>query len=114
MFAEERPRLRSLSLQPFRYSQDGNRSVHLDGCVEVAAAYYGVAPGWISRDLRRRRAPCLRKMELPDQRQAGFLDQSVYPGLQSRPPFRSNARRGWEGANGQASRQAGHRTRAPR
>jgi len=23
--------------------------VHLDGCVEVEAAYYGLPPGWIGR-----------------------------------------------------------------
>ena len=39
MFAEGRPTL--LPLQPFRYYQYGERIVHLDGCVEVEAAYYG-------------------------------------------------------------------------
>ena len=27
----------------------GERTVHLDGCVEVEAAYYSAPPGWISR-----------------------------------------------------------------
>src|SRR5262249_17476157 len=27
----------------------GGRDVHLDGCVEVEAAYYGAPPGWIGR-----------------------------------------------------------------
>ncbi len=49
MFAEEQPALRPLPLEPFRYYQYGVRTVHLDGCVEVAAAYYGAPPGWISR-----------------------------------------------------------------
>ena len=40
MFAEERPALGPLPLEPFRYYQYGRRNVHLDGCVEVAAAYY--------------------------------------------------------------------------
>ena len=31
------------------YYQYGERTVHLDGCVEVEAAYYGAPPGWISR-----------------------------------------------------------------
>src|SRR5579859_1086448 len=51
MFAEERPALQPLPLEPFRYYQYGERSVHLDGCVEVEAAYYGAPPGWISRSV---------------------------------------------------------------
>ena len=49
MFAEEKPALRPLPLEPFRYYQYGQRTVHLDGCVEVEAAYYGAPPGWIGR-----------------------------------------------------------------
>ena len=49
MFAEEQPALGPLPLEPFRYYQYGVRTVHLDGCVEVEAAYYGVPPGWIGR-----------------------------------------------------------------
>ena len=49
MFAEERPALQPLPLEPFRYYQYGQRTVHLDGCVEVAAAYYSAPPGWIGR-----------------------------------------------------------------
>lgn len=52
MFAEEKPTLRLLPLEPFRYYQYGERIVHLDGCVEVEAAYYGAPPGWIGRVLR--------------------------------------------------------------
>ena len=47
MFAEERPALGPLPLEPFRYYRFGIRTVHLDGCVEVDAAYYGAPPGWI-------------------------------------------------------------------
>ena len=47
MFAEELPHLQPLPLEPFRYYQHGTRSVHLDGHVEVAAAYYSVPPGLI-------------------------------------------------------------------
>jgi transposase len=47
MFAEERPTLGPLPIEPFRYYRFGERTVHLDGCVEVEAAYYGVPPGWI-------------------------------------------------------------------
>ena len=36
-----------MPLEPFRYYQYGQRTVHLDGCVEVAAAYYSAPPGWI-------------------------------------------------------------------
>src|SRR2546427_7461754 len=49
MFAEEKPFLVPLPLEPFRYYQYGERTVHLDGCVEVDAAYYSVPPGWIGK-----------------------------------------------------------------
>lgn len=52
MFAEERPALLPLPLEPFRYYQYGERAVHLDGCVEVEAAYYSAPPGWIGRRLQ--------------------------------------------------------------
>ena len=52
MFAEERPALLPLPLEPFRYFQYGERTVHLDGCVEVEAAYYGAPPGWIGRHVQ--------------------------------------------------------------
>jgi transposase len=47
MFAEERPHLQPLPPTPFRYYAFGTRTVHLDGCVEVAKAYYRVPPGRI-------------------------------------------------------------------
>ncbi len=49
MFAEERPALGPLPLEPFRYYQYGHRTVHLDGCVEIASTYYSAPPGWIGR-----------------------------------------------------------------
>src|SRR5215467_10828892 len=49
MFVEEKPALLSLPLEPFRYYQFGQRTVHLDGCVEVDAAYYSAPPGWIGQ-----------------------------------------------------------------
>jgi hypothetical protein len=51
MFAEEKPFLQALPLEPFRYYQYGMRTVHLDGCVEVEVAYYGAPPGWIGRQV---------------------------------------------------------------
>ena len=51
MFAEERPALGPLPLEPFRYYQYGTRTVHLDGCVEVAGAYYAPPPGWLGRQV---------------------------------------------------------------
>jgi transposase len=47
MFAEEKPALLPLPLEPFRYYQHGERSVHLDGCVEIEGAYYAAPPGCI-------------------------------------------------------------------
>jgi len=52
MFAEERPALLPLPIEPFRYYHYGERTVHLDGCVEVEAAYYSAPPGWIGRHVR--------------------------------------------------------------
>ncbi|HKN70860.1 MAG TPA: IS21 family transposase [Terriglobales bacterium] len=52
MFAEEKPSLLALPLEPFRYYQHGKRGVNLDGCVEVDAAYYGLPPGWIGREVK--------------------------------------------------------------
>jgi hypothetical protein len=49
MFAEEQPILQPLPLEPFRYYRFGVRTVHLDGCVEIEAAYYSAPPGWIGR-----------------------------------------------------------------
>lgn len=49
MFAEEKPFLLPLPIEPFRYYQYGQRVVHLDGCVEVEAAYYSVPPGSIGK-----------------------------------------------------------------
>lgn len=52
MFAEEQPVLGPLPLEPFRYYRYGERTVHLDGCVEVEAAYYGAPPGWIGQRIQ--------------------------------------------------------------
>jgi hypothetical protein len=49
MFAGEKRSLLPLPLEPFRYYRHGQRVVHLDGCVEVEAAYYSLPPGWIGR-----------------------------------------------------------------
>jgi transposase len=52
MFEQEKPHLLALPVVPFRYYEYGMRTVHLDGAVEVAAAYYHVLPGLIGRRLR--------------------------------------------------------------
>jgi transposase len=52
MFAEERPNLLRLPIEPFRYYRYGERTVHLDGCIEVEAAYYGAPPGWVGKRIR--------------------------------------------------------------
>ena len=52
MFAEEQPALLPLPLEPFRYYQYGSRVVHLEGCVEVEAAYYSAPPRWIGRSVQ--------------------------------------------------------------
>jgi transposase len=52
MYAEEKPFLRELPLEPFRYYRFGERTVNLDGCIEVEASFYGAPPGWIGRKVR--------------------------------------------------------------
>jgi transposase len=49
MFAEEKPALLPLPVEPFRYYEFGERTVHLDGCIEVEGAYYGAPPGMIGQ-----------------------------------------------------------------
>jgi transposase len=49
MFAEEKPYLGALPVAPFRYYQHGNRTVHLDGCFEIAGAYYRAPPELLGR-----------------------------------------------------------------
>jgi hypothetical protein len=51
VFAEERSTLLPVRLEPFRYRY-GKRTVHLDGCVEVEAAYCGSPPRWIGRPVQ--------------------------------------------------------------
>jgi len=51
MFAEERPHLLPLPVEPFRYYRFGQRGVHLDGHLEVEGAYYSVPPGHIGKRL---------------------------------------------------------------
>jgi hypothetical protein len=38
-----------LALEPFRYYAHGDRTVHLDGAVEIEGAYYHAPPGWLGR-----------------------------------------------------------------
>ncbi len=52
MFAEEKPALVPLPLEPFRSYRYGERTVHLDGCVEVEAAYYSVPPGLVGKRMQ--------------------------------------------------------------
>ena len=49
MFAEEKPHLLALAIEPFRFYRFGTRTVHLDGAVEVEGAYYHLPPGWLGR-----------------------------------------------------------------
>jgi transposase len=49
MYAEERSHLLALPLEPFRYYAHGERTVHLDGAIEVEGAFYHAPPGWLGR-----------------------------------------------------------------
>jgi transposase len=48
-FTEEQPHLRQLPTEPFRYYRYGARTVHLDGHIEVEAAYYAAPPGYLCK-----------------------------------------------------------------
>ena len=78
MFAEEKPTLLPLPLEPFRYYQYGERIVHLDGCFEVEAAYYGAPPGWIGRVLRVQwdRLPRQARPDDPTVKHASLAEKS--------------------------------------
>ncbi len=47
MFAEEKPLLKQLPLESFRYFEQGLRTVWDDGCVEVKRSYYSALPAAI-------------------------------------------------------------------
>jgi transposase len=75
MFAEEKPSLLPLPLEPFRYYQYGERTVHLDGCVEVEAAYYSAPPGWIGRQVQVQWDG--KVVRLPDPRNGQLLREHL-------------------------------------
>jgi hypothetical protein len=52
MFADEKPHLRAMPIEPFRYYAFGERVVRLDGFVYFVGAYYAPPPGWIGRLVR--------------------------------------------------------------
>jgi hypothetical protein len=83
MFAEEKPSLLALPLEPFRYYQNGERVVHLDSCVEVEAAYYGLPPEWIGQRGRYR----IKAEDYP-KRMAFSTAQLLHPGGPRRKPDR--------------------------
>jgi len=64
MFAEERPTLRPLPVEPFRYYQFGTRTVHLDNCIEVDYTYYSAPPGWLGHAVAVQWDPaCVRLLD---------------------------------------------------
>jgi len=92
MFAEERPALLPLPVEPFRYYHFGTRTVHLDGCVEVEYAYYGAPPGWLGREVAVQwDAACVRLLDpatgqllREHRRQAARGRHAIHP--DDRPP----------------------------
>lgn len=51
-FAEEKPFLKPLPVEPFRFFEQGERTVHsLDGCVQVESAYYEAPPGMLGDEV---------------------------------------------------------------
>jgi transposase len=51
MFVEEKPHLKPLPIEPFRYFQHGKRIVTITGFVEVEAAYYEAPPGTVNDEV---------------------------------------------------------------
>ncbi len=51
MFEEEKSHLLPLPVEHFSYYEYGKRKVHLDGCVEVARAFYSAPCGWIGHEV---------------------------------------------------------------
>ncbi|MFC1609868.1 IS21 family transposase [Myxococcota bacterium] len=51
MFVEEKPYLKPLPVEPFRYFEFGQRTVHLDGNVEIQRSYYAAPPGSVGKQL---------------------------------------------------------------
>ena len=88
MFAEEKPALLPLPLEPFRYYQYGERTVHLDGCVEVEAAYYSAPPGWIGRQVQVQWDA--RQVRLLDPQTGAAAARTPAPG--PRPPSHQRRR----------------------
>ena len=128
MFAEEKPALLPLPLEPFRYYSYGERTVHLDGCVEVEAAYYGAPPGWIgpgSRamecracavDRSAQRATATRALaataRTPPHSRARSSDTNSIEHETATPPRRNRRTAHWCVVPGHASKP-GRRSRAP-
>ena len=108
MFAEEKPALLPLPLEPFRYYQYGERTVHLDGCVEVEAAYYSAPPGWIGRRSRCSGTPRTSACSIPDRPTAA---RAPAPGsaavIASKTRTAHRKRRSRIAATAGAGRQAG-------
>lgn len=65
MFADEKPHLMPLPVEPFRYYEFGTRTVHPDGRVEVALAYYEAPPGYFAKEV----------MAQWDERRVRLLDE---------------------------------------
>ena len=49
MFAQEKPHLLPLPLEPFRYYRFGTRTVHINNMVEVEGAFYAAPPSLIGK-----------------------------------------------------------------
>lgn len=50
-FELERPQLKPLPVEPFRYFEYGKRTVGLHGCVEVQGAYYSAPVAYLGREV---------------------------------------------------------------
>ena len=75
MFAEEKPALLVLPLEPFHYYAYGERTVHLDGAIEVERAYYHLPPGWLGRQVAVQWD--LLRVRILDPKSGALLRESV-------------------------------------
>ena len=79
LFEIERTSLQKLSLEAFPFFDEGRRSVHRDGHVEVAKAYYSVPPEYLGHKLWARWDPRMVRIYNDDLRQVA-VHCRVLPG----------------------------------
>ena len=76
---------RPAPVEPFRYYRFGDRTVHLNGCVEVEGAYYGAPPGWLGQRVQVQWNDLHVRLLSPEDRPAAAGASAHAPRLVSDP-----------------------------